>query len=366
MLPHFSPCRHWIALVASFATLFARTGNTVAEDAPNASEIVEQLSSWRQSFATVRIRWHSWHRQNFIEANPGLDPDKALGKTDYTEFEFTWSDQGAHRTELKVIKGGTLVYRDLWGTDGPRPWGAVTKRNAANQEELALITFYRPHPSLPLSTNMNLHTLRGLWDSSGKWLDERMRNVAAPTLQAAFGDCDGIRCVRVAVPTGSPDTADTNWLDPNHGLLPRKTEVWMKTNKGNLELVRTWVVTEFGKPDGGVWWPMKGRQLEVGRGDFDWHVEELIFNESLPRSYFAAPTGTRGKTRVIDYLNNNVTQVGADDNTPKSPVIEERPSSTAASTKAIPPSGRWVWLLIASLMLLCIAVTLRLVHRHRS
>jgi hypothetical protein len=51
-------------------------------------EIVGKLREWRQKFISVRVIWRSWNRKDFVEANPGVDPDKALGVTDYAEDEF--------------------------------------------------------------------------------------------------------------------------------------------------------------------------------------------------------------------------------------------------------------------------------------
>lgn len=133
-------------------------------------------------------------------------------------------------------------------------------------------------------------------------------------------------------------------------------------------MIKTWIASEFAQPDGTIWWPMKGVLLEEKHETgFEWFVKSVSFNESLSRADFAAPGGTPGKTKIIDYLNLDVSRVGVESkgssNTPQQDSVSP---SRSDPTAAFPSSSRWVWLLSASVALLVVGVVLRFGRRNRN
>ncbi|MCX7420871.1 MAG: hypothetical protein NT013_15210 [Planctomycetia bacterium] len=180
-------------------------------------EIAAKLSEWRKSFISARVNWRSWNRQDFVEANPGVDPDKALGITDYAEDEFLWADWGGYREEMKIIKGDKLVYKWATGSDATQNWDATTKYSG-NQDVLDLIKLGRPESNRPLASISSYVGISGLWNSpSGRWIDETLPREPYEIVSHAE-DIDGHQCVLIQLV--KPDSESRFWLVPRPRIDP--------------------------------------------------------------------------------------------------------------------------------------------------
>ncbi|MCI0540223.1 MAG: hypothetical protein L0Z50_33885 [Verrucomicrobiales bacterium] len=336
------------------------------ESAVEPQEVLKQIQAWRKSFATIRIQWRSWHRKDFIDVNPGVDPDEALGRTDYSDYEFVWADWGAFREQLTVVKKGQAVFRTAMGTPGNRPWGADSKYGES-VERWDHIQFFRPIPDRPLKSNIGFDGITGLWNSSGSWFGDILAQ--SPNLVwSDYEELNGQRCLVVKVKNG--DREDAYWLDPAEQFLPRQYRVSGPTPRADGSSFvghwNTWTVAEFQLLAGGIAFPARGNLLEGDRGPpgFTWVIDRVVLNESLPRSFFEAPKPEQG-TRVIDYDRGEAYVIAPRNS--GSPVPPPVAAEVDQNTKAVarPDSFPWSWLVVAAAVVLAGGIVLRWWQRRR-
>jgi hypothetical protein len=332
-------------------------GNSLhAEDNAELTLAIQKLREWRQSFATIRVVWHSWNYNDFVQYYPKFNPEESLGKTFYSEREFAWADIGAMKQELRVFKEGRIEYRDALGSDGTRPWSAET-RHGRSQEHWDLIQLAQPEPNRPLKSNLVLDGLYGLWGSSGHWVSERLANASQAKVQG-HEEVDGIDCL--VIQNKSDIQEEVFWLDPQHSYLPRRVRFSGLNSEHVLTVFYTWQAVEFQLVENATWFPMSGtlRPLDYPPPQFQWFVRKVAFNEPLTRADFAPPPGTPGVTRIIDRVNNSVTRVGSSkaDNSPNGNSAQANAASQG-SVIATPTVGlAWRWFGVVAGCLLVVGV----------
>lgn len=353
---------NWLCVLFVVAHLSICPSLRADEPAVDPQEALKQIQAWRKSFATIRIQWRSWHRKDFIDVNPGVDPDEALGRTDYSDYEFVWADWGAFREQLTVFKKGQAVFRDAMGTPGNRPWGADSKYGES-VERWDHIQFFRPIPDRPLKSNIGFDGITGLWNSSGEWFSDTLNKNGT----LVFKGIEEVRGHRCLVAEFTQDNGvQTYWLDPNQQFLPQQYRVRWRSPEGELSPGYLWTASEFQMLENGMSFPRRGNLIEVRRGPpgFEWVIDRVVLNESLPRSFFEAPKPQQG-TRVTDYDRGEAYVIAPRNAGSLVPPPVAAMVDLDAKAVARPDSFPWSWLVVAAAVVLAGGVLLRWWQRSR-
>jgi hypothetical protein len=323
-------------------------------------EALMQIRAWRKSFATIQVYWRDWHRQDFIDSNPGIDPDQALGKTDGSHCEFAWADFGAFRKQMTVFKQGRAVFRDAMGTPGNRPWGADSKYGES-VERWDHIQLYRPDAERPLSSNFVVKGIYGLWNGRGHWFSDDLTGTDVEFV--GYEQVDGHRCLIAKRMTEK--RGDTYWLDPKQHYLPRQYRV-TGPSKDGAKLWFTWIVAEFQVLENGMPFPAYGNLLEVDQGQpgFTWIIDRVVLNESLPRSFFDAPR-PQADTRVTDYDKMEAYLGGPKTGAAARPNAQRATAQNKSPAVARPESFPWAWVAVFAAIILAGGVLMRWWRRSR-
>jgi len=305
-------------------SIFAPFSHSAASgsDVPSIAPVIDSLSRWRREFQTVRIRWQSGRRTEAESRSLEIIPVSFSESNEYNEYEFVWADFEAYSLEWKQFKSGKMVRRAFTGTDAP-----------------------------PLLSGEGLDALRPLWDSSGFWLDDRLRDAdAARVLEAAWDEVQGIPCIRLTITRRHPRTknvesVDTTWVDPEIGYLPRRSERCAISRKQEIRRLWTWTATEFAAMGGMLQWPVQG-EFVAGEGSntMTWMLQQVTLNESLTRAAFPTLPWASGDGRIVNNLTNELITIDEDQ------VASENDSLS---------DPVWSWAAPASVVLLIGAVVLR-------
>lgn len=198
-------------------------------------------------------------------------------------------------------------------------------------------------------------------------MDERLAKLSSG-VESEYDEVSGIRCVKLklAIPNDPLQSEATVWLDPNCAYVPRKYQVFGNLPNRGWSSIKTWIANELTEHDGRTWWPMSGKLLEAGEENdseagFTWFVKAVKFNESMSRADFAAPRGTPGRTRIIDYLNTSVGGAATSPN--ESDATQTSPAPAGTPAVAVQPATHWGWLLCGSLVLLILGMGLRVFRK---
>ena len=310
-----------------------------------------------------------------MEGHPDLDPKFEPDGSYYTRYEFAWADWGAFRVESISHEAGQPVRRELQGTDGVRPWNAVTQdRKGADMQSWARLEFWRPDPAQPLKWNILFSGMYGLWNSSGHWLDEYLARAEDCRLEG-YEDVEGHRCAVVKIlrdprkgqaPPQKPTltTEETFWLDGEFGLVPRKCRrMTSLEGKENLRHSYTWTVRDFRKVDDRLWFPARGDFVvgpeQLKRDTVQWSVKQVVLNESSGRTFFEAVEPSHG-TQVFDRVNMKgyrARRGGATDEGSASPPSDSGEAGEAVQAK--PWSFPWRWVGLDAAVVLAAGIVFR-------
>ncbi len=299
----------FLGLVAVLALMLLTRSSHAAD--LTLEEIVEKTRAWRANFSTIQIKTRAWHRQDFIDANPGVDPDAALGKTDFREEDFDWADIGAVRYESRIITKGKLESRSMGVRDGRRG------------------------ESLTSTVIVPLH---GVWCSGEEtWFSERIARSADATL-VGYEELDNRRCARVRLRLNAGDPLKEEqhdyWLDEEDGFVPRQltTKGPVATAAGKLPLGHwyTWHADDFEHVQEVCWFPVRGTFTELDRPPpgFEWFVDEVFLNSLSPDAIEAAEpeagSATFSSTSATNGTELPIPSGAPQDAAPFDPLAERR------------------------------------------
>lgn len=313
--------------MASIATADEQPGSDV-----DLATAIGQLQKWRSSFASIHVEWRSWYRSAYAQRFPEMDLDKELGVNYFTKYEFWWADWGAFRRDMTHVEAGRTVHHDTMAD--------TTK---------------------PLSAIVTMNGIYGLWNSSGKWLPDRL---LGGDLKVTLDELDGNRCIVVRLT--SELRQETIWLDREFDGLPRKVEVLGRSpEETSLRHFHSWLVSEFQRVDDRIWFPKRGNYIvgDEGLPGFEWIIDRVVLNESLPRSLFEASQPARN-AKASGYLGEKAYGSSA---AKAISALTSIPSTTTAAgdVVATPHSLAWRWVMAAIASLLALGIAVRWFQRFR-
>lgn len=360
--------RRTIALfiVAVLASGLPDRNCCLAADAlPTKAEIISELTSWRESFSTIKVVIYQSNRAHVLEAFPELPADAELRGNYYTSYEFLWSDEGLMRYELRLFQKGRLTYREVNGFGTGVSWDARTKRGVPDQEQFELAKISNPHPHHPLQGLAVISGLLPLWDSTGLWVNDALQEPGFSVVGNA--EYDGVDCVQVEL-SGATRKIKL-LLDPQRRYLPRCYEAGFynpQTGKWSSPLV--WEADSLEELEPDFWFPTQGRQYREEAypyPGFEWTVENVVLNSPMPKSLFE-PLRQPG-LRVIDYTSGETYALDANGHRirraakPVTSTATQSPTDlTAPAVLAVPQTQNWFVIgILASAACFIIALVLR-------
>ncbi|HEX5444693.1 MAG TPA: hypothetical protein VFW87_12715 [Pirellulales bacterium] len=300
--------------LAAFLALICASGSAVRADDPpsiDLSEITRRLAQWRASFVNLRAVWELRTLPKtdgaVVDWPPAPAPETA---SLFSRIEWIWADHGLDLLErCSFYKHGSSGGHTTEAFNGPS--GVVfraeyRKTSPEAREEFVQLMLLDLGVGKPISV-LSRAPFRGLyWSGTAQWLPEILSEWDWKL--EAIETIGGAPCARIVA--AQPYIEDVEfteilWLDLNHDFLVRRhSSPAVPRRRASWDFI----VDEFHRLDGGVWFPKRGRIQLGGRGAGEapapsenqvFVVTEASVNDSIELRRFDPPEPAAG-TVVIE------------------------------------------------------------------
>lgn len=361
-------------LACSFVTAAHAWGGN--ERGITLDEIQRRLTEWRASFVNLRIVWET---RSLPETNEAVGewpaPPDANSSKLFARNEWIWADHGLDLLEDQSFfdEAGNCEQHTIEVFNGPKGvvFRAYLNRPPGGPEEFRNLEILGLGVGKPVSWKERL-PIRGLyWPGNAAWLPDKLAEWHWRLEE--IETIDGEPCARIVTKhPGTPDTdfTDILWLDLNHNCLVRRFR--SPTIEGKRS-GRDFIVDEFQRLDGDLWFPKRGRIQLGNRGSGPnenqlFVVTEAAVNQSLDPARFEPPTPRVG-TSVSDHgrtyrygVSNSSGSKGANGN---STAVPAAPGNSIG--RVAPPRPGWhVWsIALATISVLFLILGSLLAYKNR-
>lgn len=333
----------WVCTFASFVH---------AQDDANIdlAEIARRVTAWRASFVNVRVVWEvrglPETNETVVEWPP--PPDAGSGSL-FGRQEWIWADHGLDLLEDRFFfyDDGSSRRHSIETFNGPKGvvFRAQFRKPKDGPEELEDLLLQGLGAGKPISAFTRTPMWGLYWPNSAQWLPELLSEWKWNL--AAIEDVGGEPCARIeAVQPGDlgVDFTEILWLDLNHDCLVRRQS---SPAIAGRRTSRDFIVDEFQRLEGAIWFPKRGRLQLGGTQSNDnqiFVVADAAVNQSIDLTRFEPPTPAVG-TVVDDHGRSYRYGVPA-------PAVQQSANVNAAGTKsgempggasAAPPTPGWLW-----------------------
>lgn len=351
--------RFKITVALLFGCGFVTGTHVLAENEPGITldEIQRRLAQWRASFVNLRIVWES---RSLPESLATVDewsapPDPNSAKL-FARQEWIWADHGLDLLEDQSFfdEAGNSEQHTIEVFNGPKGvvFRAYLNTPPGGSEEFRNLELLGLGVGKPVSMKERVPT-RGLyWSGTAEWLPEKLAewNWRLEAVETIAGE----PCARIATQhSGTPDTdfVEILWLDLNHDCLVRR---FRSPAIEGRRAGRDFIVDEFQRLDGDIWFPKRGR-IQLGSGGTALNenqlfvVTEAAMNQSLDLTRFEPPSPRVG-TSVSDHgrtYRYGVSNAPEPKITHKNPMGDPPPGAVYGGSSAAPPRPGWqVWSIV--------------------
>lgn len=354
------PRRKWSIAAVLLAWCCARVAPIRADESANIDldEIKRRVTEWKGSFVNLRAVWEV---RSLPETNEEIDigsspPDPESAKV-FARDEWIWADHGLDLYDEQTFfhDDGSAKIHAIDVFNGPKgvAWRADMNRPSKGPEQFRNLQLFGLGVGKPVSIKDRV-PLRGLyWSGSAHWLSDVLLewNWKLEGLETVGGEA----CARIVATR--PDVADATiveilWLDLNHDCLVRRYKVPAVPMRW---AGRDFVVDEFQRLEGDIWFPKRGR-IQLGSKGRDgaaganenqlFIVTEAAVNQSLDLARFdppTPPTGTHVSDRGKSYrfgVSTGQGPMGANSKASGEPPFD--PNGIMSRVHAAPPSASWI------------------------
>lgn len=309
MICPFWKCRAAIVLAACCCL-----GESLAhaDDAASISleEITRRVTEWRASFVNVRLVWElrglPETTESVVEWPDPPDPESAEA---FNRTEWIWADHGLDLLEQRSLRSGDdkSGFHSIEAFNGPEEsvFRAMYETSTDGTEKFKQLDLLGLGRGKPISAAARTPLTGLYWPGTAQWLPELLSEWKWKV--QGIENVGGESCVRITANQPYITDADFGeilWLDLNHDCLVRRRRSLAVAGR---RAGRDFIVDEFQRLDGAIWFPKRGRLSlgGMGAGGASMPNENQIFivteaevNQSLDPARFRAPAPAVGTVVV--------------------------------------------------------------------